>query len=54
MTAPPRRFPRATGQVEDTVQTKAAPARSTDRWPSQVANDDFTTPSFELPYALRR
>jgi hypothetical protein len=37
--APPARFPRATGRVEDTIRTLAAPP----------ANDDRTQPSIVLP-----
>ena len=39
--SPPRRFPKATGRVEDTIRTHAAPA----------ANDDKTSPAIALPPA---
>ena len=40
---PPRRFPRSTGNHEDTVRTLAAPA-----------NDDRTTPGMSVPSATSR
>ena len=40
---PPRRFPRATGRMDDTVRTRPAPA-----------NDDHTSPGFAMPPASMR